>query len=322
MLVHSNVKQRLNPFAEDVLKGLSAGEKYISSKYFYDDEGSRLFQKIMEMPEYYLTRSEMEILSVQSADIASALQFKEPFNIVELGAGDALKTQELLKYLVHQQVDFTYIPIDISEEAMQQLQQKLNTSLPGLQVQPEVGDYFSILKNMDFSGRSNLFLFLGSNIGNYEPDDAKVLLGMLYSHMQPGDKLLIGFDLQKAPEVVRDAYDDPHGITRAFNLNLLHRMNRELDADFAVDGFDFYCFYNPFNGEVRSMLVSLVEQEVSIGALQTTFHFGRNEMIRTELSKKYTLSEIENMAQACGYRVEEHFYDHNQYFTDSLWRKE
>ncbi|WP_247237134.1 L-histidine N(alpha)-methyltransferase [Telluribacter sp. SYSU D00476] len=322
MPVPSNVKQRLSPLAEDILKGFSAEEKYIPSKYFYDDEGSRLFQKIMEMPEYYLTRSEMEILSVQSADIASALQFEEPFNIVELGAGDAQKTQELLKYLVHQQVDFTYIPIDISEEAMQQLQQKLHTSLPGLQVQPEVGDYFSILKGMDFSGRSNLFLFLGSNIGNYEPDDAKVLLGMLYSHMQPGDKLLIGFDLQKAPSVIHNAYDDPHGVTRSFNLNLLHRINRELEADMVVDQFDFYCFYNPFNGEVRSVLVSLVEQEVTVGALQQSFHFSPNEIIRTELSKKYTLTEIENLAQACGYRVEKHFYDHNHYFTDSLWRKE
>lgn len=322
MLVHSNVKQGLSPLAEDVLKGFSAQEKYIPSKYFYDDEGSRLFQKIMEMPEYYLTRSEMEILSVQSADIASALQFEEPYNIVELGAGDAQKTQELLKYLVQQQVDFTYIPIDISGEAMQQLQQKLNTSLPGLQVQPEVGDYFSILKGMNFSGRSNLFLFLGGNIGNYEPDDAKVLLGMLYSHMQPGDKLLIGFDLQKNPIVIRTAYDDPYGVTRAFNLNLLHRINRELEADLVVDQFDFYCFYNPFNGEVRSALVSLVEQEVTVGALNKTFYFGPNEIIRTELSKKYTLTEIESLAQACGYKVEKHFYDHNHYFTDSLWRKE
>ncbi|HEV7351224.1 L-histidine N(alpha)-methyltransferase [Telluribacter sp.] len=322
MPAHPNVTLQLSPFAEDVLKGLSAPEKFVPSKYFYDDAGSRLFQDIMQMPEYYLTRSEMEILSRQPGGIVSALQFEEPFNIVELGAGDALKTQELLKYLHAQRTHFTYIPIDISEEAMQQLQSKLSSSLPDLRVKPEVGDYFDILKQLNFSGRSNLFLFLGSNIGNYEPDDAKVLLGMLYSYMQPGDKLLIGFDLQKNPAVIKSAYDDASGITRSFNLNLLSRMNRELDADFREDQFDFYSYYNPYNGEVRSMLVSLTGQEVTIGALQKTFRFQANELIRTELSKKYTLSEIENLAQVCGYKVEQHFFDGKRYFTDSLWRKE
>ncbi len=311
----------LTPFAEDVLAGLSAEQKILSSKYFYDDEGSRIFQAIMDLPEYYLTRAEMEIMTLQPAAIAAALPFREPFNIIELGAGDGLKTKELLKFLVQQKVDFTYMPIDISGEAMQQLESKLATSLPGLDVRPLIGDYFEVLKALDSEGRPNLYLFMGGNIGNYERDGAIQLLRMLEGIMQSNGRLLTGFDLRKNPRVISQAYDDAQGTTRAFNLNLLTRMNRELDADFIVEKFDFYSFYNPYNGEVRSALVSLVEQNVFIKALDTSFHFQQNELIRTELSKKYTLDEISGLAAESGFVVEKNFFDSQGYFTDSLWRK-
>ena len=139
--------------------------------------------------------------------------------------------------------------------------------------------------------------------------------------MQVGDRLLTGFDLCKNPRIISQAYDDAQGTTRAFNLNLLTRMNRELGASFVVEQFDFYSFYNPYNGEVRSALVSVVEQDVYIRALDTSFHFRQNELIRTELSKKYTLNEISGLAVASGFAVEENFLDSQGYFTDSLWRK-
>ena len=311
----------LTSFAEDVLKGLSGEQKTLSSKYFYDDEGSRIFQAIMELPEYYLTRAEMEIMTRQPAAIAASLPYKVPFNIIELGAGDGLKTKELLKFLIQEKVDFTYLPIDISGEAMQQLEGKLADSLPDLDVRPLIGDYFEVLSDLDSEGRPNLFLFLGGNIGNYERKGAINLLRMLEGIMQAGDRLLTGFDLRKNPRVISQAYDDAQGTTRAFNLNLLTRMNRELDAEFVVEQFDFYSFYNPYNGEVRSALVSLVEQNVFIKALDTSFHFQPNELIRTELSKKYTLEEIAGLAAESGFILEKNFFDSQGYFTDSLWRK-
>lgn len=311
----------LSPFGEEVLKGLSASRKQLSSMYFYDDEGSRIFQEIMQMPEYYLTRCEMEIMTRQPASIAASLPYREPFNIVELGAGDGLKTNELLKYLTVQGTTFTYIPIDISGGAMRDLEAKLARSLPDLDVHPLVGDYFEVLRTFDSGNRPNLYLFLGGNIGNFEYAEAIGLLRMLYHSMKPNDRLLTGFDLRKNPRLIRNAYDDPHGITRAFNLNLLHRMNRELEADFKVDQFDFYCFYNPYNGEVRSALVSLVDQEVYTKALDKVFYFRKDELIRTELSKKYTLNEIGELATKSGFIVEKNFFDQKRYFTDSLWVK-
>ncbi len=275
----------------------------------------------MDMPEYYLTRAEMEIMTRQPHAIAAALPYRDHFNIVELGAGDGIKTSELLAFLVQQHADFSYIPIDISGEAMQQLQDKLAENLPDLDVKPQVGDYFEVLHSLDSKGSPNLYLFMGGNIGNYEKEGALALLDMLHGIMRPNGRLLTGFDLRKNPRLISQAYDDPQGITRAFNLNLLTRMNRELGADFALDQFDFYSYYNPHNGEVRSALVSLADQEVYFKGLDDSFFFKKNELIRTELSKKYTLDEIENLANESGFRVEQNFFDSNRYFTDSLWVK-
>ena len=227
----------------------------------------------------------------------------------------------MLKFLVQNEVDFTYMPIDISGEAMQQLESKLSESLPALDVRPLIGDYFEVLNALDSEGRPNLYLFMGGNIGNYEREGAIQLLRMLENVMQPNGRLLTGFDLRKNPRVISQAYDDSQGTTRAFNLNLLTRMNRELGADFALSQFDFYSFYNPYNGEVRSALVSLAEQQVYIKALDKSFHFQPNELIRTELSKKYTLDEISGLATESGFAVEMNFFDSQRYFTDSLWKK-
>lgn len=312
----------MDTFARDIDKGFSAAEKFTSSMYFYDDDGSRIFQEIMDMPEYYLTNSEFEILQFQSEAIYKALEFEGHFNVIELGAGDGLKTFHLLRYLLSEKIDFTYIPVDISGEAMNILQDKLLGQLPDLKIQPMVGDYFKILAGEIQSKSSpNLMLFLGSNLGNYCERSAFHLLELFYQNMKTDDKLLIGIDLQKNPVTINNAYFDPHGITKAFNINLLKRINRELGGDIDIEKFDFYCHYNPLNGEVRSYLVSLSDQDVYLSALGKTYHFSENELISTELSKKYTLSELEGLAGKMGFRVQEHFLDEKHYFADSLWVK-
>ena len=308
-------------FAQDVLNGLTAPNKSLSSKYFYDDNGSRIFQEIMNMPEYYLTDAEFEILSMQSKQIIDALQFSTPFNIVELGAGDGFKTFKLLEYLVNNNINFNYVPIDISQEAIDILTERLKERLPSLTVKPKVGDYFEILKENKQSDYPSLLLFLGGNIGNYNENKAKDLLNLFYGVMKLGDKLVIGFDLKKNPIIIHNAYYDKHGITKRFNLNLLLRINRELDADFKIDDFDFYCHYNPISGDVKSYIVSLRKQSVELRALNRTIDFDYNELIWTELSKKYSLNEISNLAKASNFKLATNFLDCKHYFTDSLWEK-
>ena len=308
-------------FAQDVLKGLTAKNKYLSSKYFYDDNGSRIFQEIMNMPEYYLTGAEFEILSMQSKQIIEALEFSGPFNIVELGAGDGFKTFKLLEYLVSANVDFHYIPIDISQEAIDILTRRLKEKLPSLKIHPKVGDYFEILKDNRESQYPSLLLFLGGNIGNYQEDKAKELLQLFHKNMKLGDKLLIGFDIKKNPIIIHSAYYDKHGITKRFNLNLLLRINRELGGDFKIDDFDFYCHYNPITGDVKSYIVSLRQQTVHIKSLNKSIDFDYDELIWTELSKKYSISEIRNLAEASNFKLTSNFLDCKHYFTDSLWEK-
>nr|WP_294896679.1 L-histidine N(alpha)-methyltransferase [uncultured Pedobacter sp.] len=309
----------LNTFEQDVVAGLTAKEKFLSSKYFYDDEGSRIFKEIMEMPEYYLSNCEYEILASQAEDIFQNLKFNQPFNVIELGAGDGTKTFNLLKYLLRQKVNFDYIPIDISREAMNMLTESLQSSLPDLSIKPEVGDYFEVLTNLKKTNKQqSLLLFLGSNIGNYAKDEAFVLMKLFHNAMKQGDKLLMGIDLQKNPQTIYQAYSDPSGITKRFNLNLLKRMNRELAANFNINQFDFYCYYNPRNGELFSYLVSLAEQTVLLPNSNTIISFTKDELIWTEQSKKYSFKEIEWMSKHSGFSVVKHFLDSKQYFTDSL----
>ncbi|MCY1226837.1 Histidine N-alpha-methyltransferase [compost metagenome] len=275
----------------------------------------------MKMPEYYPTNCEFEILSEQSEQILERLEFKGKFNIVEFGSGDGTKTKQLLQAFLNKNADFTYMPIDISEEAILILEENIRTSLPGIKLQSKIGDYFEVIKDISKENTPNLFLFLGGNIGNYKKEDAFDLLQKFASGMKKGDKLLLGIDLQKSPRIIQKAYDDPHGITKAFNMNLLHRINRELDADIDVSQFDFYCHYNPENGEVNSYLYSLSKQRFYSRVLNKSFTFKKDETIWTELSKKYSFIEIEELAEQLDFKVLENFLDSKQYFTDSLWEK-
>lgn len=311
----------MNKMLEDVRKGLSARQKHLSSKYFYDDAGSRIFQEIMQMPEYYLTNTEHDILSSQSREIMAAVGYQEPFNIIELGAGDGAKTVELLRYCVEAGLPITYTPVDISEEVTHELALRLNKELPGLKVEPLVGDYFHVLEEIEKEQKPHLFLFLGSNIGNYLPEDAAELISLFSSHMHPGDKILIGFDLMKNPQVIADAYNDRAGITRRFNLNLLKRLNREIGANFNLEKFDFYSHYDPEKGAVKSYLVSLEDQDVVIDQLSELFHLEKDELIYTELSRKFNFQSIAELGASADLNVQQHFTDDRTFFADTLFIK-
>ncbi|MDR7128251.1 dimethylhistidine N-methyltransferase [Algoriphagus sp. 4150] len=311
-------------FAQDVMLGLNSRPKTLPSKYFYDAKGDKLFQQIMALPEYYLTRKEYEILEEQQEQIlAGILALGKPFNLVELGAGDGLKTKILLRYLVEKRVEFSYFPVDFSGSVLEELQQSLASELPELSVSPIQDTYSDSLKKQIWEdGKPNFVLFLGANLGNFGVKEAKNIINHLRVGTKRGDLVLIGFDLKKHPQTILDAYHDKQGITREFNLNLLDRINRELDADFDRDSFVHWPTYNPVSGECRSYLVSQKAQQVTVGALNQTFEFEAYESIFTEISKKYSLSEIHALASSGGFHVEESFMDSEGYFADVLWKRQ
>ena len=309
-------------FAQDVLAGLTSTPKSLSSKYFYDDEGSRLFMEIMKLPEYYLTRAELEIFTDQTAGIFEAFsRGAAGFDLIELGAGDGTKTAVLIDYFLKQGFDFTYLPIDISQEALDTLSAKFTLEFPDLVIESKTGDYFRILETLkNGSGRRKILMFLGSNIGNFDRDQSLEFFKELRGVMNGNDLLFTGFDLQKDPHVIVRAYDDARGVTAAFNLNLLKRMNRELGADFNLDNFSHYAVYRPVDCAARSFLISREKQTVCIEALGRSFDFEQWEAVFMEISQKYSLSMIENLAVESGFQIEKNFFDSRHFYTDSLWK--
>ena len=305
--------------ARHVAAGLRQTPRALSSMYFYDDAGSRLFQQIMELPEYYPTRAEFAIFRAHGAAIAAALRpaaGAEAFSLVELGAGDGAKTKLLLRELLATGRPFTYAPVDISAGAMSGLVQALARELPNLRVAPVVENYATALTQLRVRPGGKAVLFLGSNIGNFGPAERLDFLRQLAAPLDPADRLLIGFDLQKDPRRIRAAYDDAQGVTAAFNLNLLVRLNRELGADFDLAHWQHYTDYSPLNGAVRSFLVSARPQRVHIAALAETFDFAAWEVIHTENSFKFTLPQIAEIAEQAGLRVVEAFTEASGDFAD------
>ena len=315
-----DVADEKRSFALDVLVGLSEIPKRLSSRYFYDDRGSELFQKIMDLPEYYLTNCEFEILNTQVEIIADLVKTHN-FNLVELGAGDGRKTSILLEYFMKRKYKFRYVPIDISEGAMKILIRNMNEKFPRLKCEGIVAEYFNGLKWLNkLGGGRNVVLFLGSNLGNFNKPQSRVFLRNLWNTLNDGDYLITGFDLKKDINLMRRAYNDKKGITRAFNLNLLSRINRELGANFDLDKFQHYSNYDVFTGAMESYLVSLEKQTVFIRELGQTFDFEPWEPIHTEYSYKYLESDIVELAEATGYSIVQQLYDSKHYFVDSVWR--
>ncbi|HVF30616.1 MAG TPA: L-histidine N(alpha)-methyltransferase [Pyrinomonadaceae bacterium] len=312
----------LTQFAEDVLRGLSSTPKQLSSKYFYDDEGSRLFQEIMQLPEYYPTRAELGIFTERAEEIGNAfLKNAEGIDLIELGAGDGTKTAVLIEHLLRQGADFTYSPIDISQEANDALRASFTEKFPGLRISPHTGDYFKVLKSIkNGSNRRKVLMFLGSNVGNFQRRQAVEFFRQLRAIMNLDDRLFIGFDMQKDPRVIVNAYDDAQGVTAAFNLNLLARVNRELGGNFDLDKFSHYAQYRPVECAARSFLISREKQTVHIDALDRSFEFVQWEAIFMEISQKYTRAMIEGLASESGFEIETEFFDEKNFYTDSLWR--
>ncbi|MBC9913322.1 L-histidine N(alpha)-methyltransferase [Chitinophaga varians] len=309
-------------FYQEVVKGLSAPQKYLDSKYFYDAEGDRLFQQIMQCQEYYLTGCEMEILTARSAEIAATLvQQAHTFDVVELGAGDATKSIHLLRQLLANGTDFTYFPIDISANVIAQLEQQLPAVLPDLRMKGLNGEYFDMLQQANtYSHKKKVVLFMGANIGNFNSAAAHDFCMELRDYLLPGDLLLTGFDLKKNPQVILRAYNDEAGITRAFNFNLLTRINRELDADFDIRKFEHYPTYDPGTGACKSYLISLEKQQVHIGQ-DVHIDFEADEPLYMEISQKYSLAETEQLAIETGFQPVARFFDNKKWFVDALWQR-
>jgi len=323
VLSNRDLEDLLDPHQEfglDVLVGLSETPKRLSSRYFYDDYGSELFQQIMDLPEYYLTRCEFDALKRHRKDITKLIN-SHSFNLVELGAGDGRKTSILLEHFLKNNFDFTYIPIDISEGAMNHLMENLNQKFPHLHSDGIVAEYFAGLKWLrKLTDRRNLILFLGSNLGNFNKSQSRVFLRNLWNSLKDEDLLLTGFDLKKDIDLMRRAYNDSKGITREFNLNLLRRINRDLGGNFNLKKFDHFASYDVFTGAMESYLVSLEKQVVYVDSLNQAFDFAPWEPIHTEYSYKYLESDIADLADATGFQMMAQLYDSKKYFVDSVWQ--
>ncbi len=307
-------------FKADVLAGLSATPKYLSSKYFYDEIGDKLFQRIMAMPEYYLTDCEMEIFSEQTAGIIDAFGFDRDreFDIIELGAGDGSKTIHLLSYLINQDRQFNYLPVDISANALSTIKQGLLTALPNLSIDTMQGEYFSVLERRMNTSNPKVVLFIGSNLGNFEDDQAHDFIKSIAAHLNAGDKLLLGLDQIKSADIVLPAYNDATGITKAFNLNVLTRINNELGANFDITQYAHQPHYDESTGYTRSYLKSLRAHQVHIAELNKTFTFDKDELIHTETSRKYNHALVTELISNTGFEITRQFTDQRGYFVDYL----
>lgn len=314
-------KLQTSTFAKETLKGLTCNPKELLPKYFYDDRGSKIFRQIMRMPSYYPTRCEFDIFLHQSENIVEELTKKtEVFDLIELGPGDGLKSKLLIKVLLEKGINFRYLPVDISEEALDILVNDLEREYPHLSINEHPGDYFEVLKNLNTeSSRTKVILFLGGNIGNFNAKARKGFMSQLQRFTNSGDFLLTGFDLKKSPQKIVDAYKDPEGITEQFNLNHLMRINKELNADFDINMFEHHVSYNPVSGSMKSYLVSKIKQNVYIRSLDEMISFEAWEPVFMELSKKYSIDIIETIAEEYQFECIEHFNDSDNYFTDSLW---
>lgn len=310
-------KKNISQFEQEVIEGLGQNPKRLYSKYFYDAIGDKLFQDIMNMEEYYLTNSEFEIFSTQKEQILQSIyENEEPFQLIEFGAGDGLKTKLLLRHFVDKKVDFEYLPIDISRNALNKLSSNLKKEIPELKVSPQENTYFEALDSLEDKLKKGV-LFLGGNIGNFLKDEAITFFKKANESLNKGDLFVIGIDLKKNPKTILDAYNDKSGITRAFNLNLLNRMNKELGTNFDVSRFDHY----PISGATKSYLISQIKQDVFFPNSEKYYAFDSGEPIFMEISKKYDLAEIEKLANETGFEIKTNFFDCKHYFVDSVWIK-
>jgi L-histidine Nalpha-methyltransferase len=320
----SKSKPALDEFALDVKYGLSLPRKSLKSKYFYDKIGSSLFEQICLQPEYYITRTETDIFRQKLPELVSL--FSEDISIVELGSGSSSKTRILFDHLSQTQNRLYYFPIDVSHSMLSESIRSLSVAYPTLHITGISSDYANgIDKATDFMAIESgipckrLILFLGSSIGNFEPQETTTFFQMLRDKMERTDLLLVGFDLQKNPAILNLAYNDKAKITERFNLNLLSRINRELAGDFNIKNFEHRAFYNQDNQRVEMHLVSKRDQTSHIRLIEESFTFKEGESIHTENSYKYSLKQIRKLAEDNRFEVKMNFMDQLKWFDLALF---
>ena len=306
-------------FAEEISFTLNQISKFINPKFFYDKKGSELFESICLLPEYYPTRTEISILKKLEHDLSSYID--QNINLVELGSGSSVKTRLILDIFTKLQPKTEYFPIDISEiltESSEQLLKDYDTlHITGIIDTYEGGLEF--LKNYD--DKKNLILFLGSSFGNFTPDDGKLFLEKIFFTMKSDDLLLIGLDLVKDKNILESAYDDSQDVTAKFNLNVLSRINDELDADFDINNFSHYSIYNENDQRIEMNLKSLVSQSVIIGKSNLSLNLDKGELIHTEYSHKYHVSQIKKLLSDVGFEFKNMWLDDKKYFSLTLVSK-
>lgn len=323
LVIHQSISSNdQSGFAEDVRAGLTATPKVLKPKYLYDALGSLLFEAICLLPEYYLTRAETEIFERRAAEIVA--QLPSPITVVELGSGSSIKTRLLIEAILARQSKLSYQPIDISETILEQSARLLLDDYPGLRIIAHAADYTrGVASIARRDGEKVLALFLGSNIGNYLPDEARELLRQIRGALRPGDGLLLGADLKKSRETLEAAYDDALGLTAAFSRNMLLRINRDLNADFDLEQFEHRAFFNEEQSRIEIHLVSLASQTVNIRgddsqpALQIEFQSG--ETIHSESSYKYDLEALAALAEQTGFTPSRVWFDSEGRFSCNFW---
>ncbi|MEC5166697.1 L-histidine N-alpha-methyltransferase [Flavobacterium sp. PL11] len=315
-----HINTAVDYFKNEIDEGLSSIKKSLPSKYFYDKKGDALFVKIMHLPEYYVTRSEHEIFRTKSQSIIEALHLNPNtyFELIELGAGDGLKTKELLRELNRLHYKFDYMPVDISKNALESLEKDLNKEMPSLSIKTKQGDYFEVLESLNENHNSKVILFLGSNIGNMSDDVATDFMSKLSANLQNKDKLLLGVDLIKPASIVLPAYNDSQGITAAFNLNLLQRINKELGANFDLKFFKHQAEYKESDGIAKSFLVSTKAQQVYITKINKNFSFHEGEKILTEISRKYNDEILNSILSKTDFIIKNRITDSKVYFANYI----
>lgn len=301
---HVPAVHRVRSAAEDVEQGFAETPKRLPPKYFYDDYGSRLFDRICDTPEYYPMRTEAQLLEESAASIIDAVQ---PADILELGSGTSRKTEHLLAAAGHQGLHPHYWPFDVCDSIMASASERLRQRFRWLRVTALVGDYGAGLAHLPRPEGRCLYLFLGGSLGNFEPEESVRVLSELAAEMRTDDRLLLGVDRVKDRAVLEAAYNDAEGVTAAFNRNVLAVLNRELDADFDPDGFAHEAFFNADAARIEMHLVAERDQRVRVGALGRDYEFPTGERLRTEISRKFTPDSLADELARAGLTMDQHY---------------
>jgi dimethylhistidine N-methyltransferase len=316
-LIDSDATAQLSCFAEEVARGLGSTPKHLPCRFFYDEAGSELFEAICELPEYYLTRAEREILVERADGIASL--FGAPIALAELGSGSSSKTRLLIEACLRRHGRLRYVPVDISRTMLEASSLALLERYQGLEIRAIASEYGEGLRHVRAeTERPKLIAWLGSNVGNFGRGEAARFLGEVRQAMAAPDRLLVGIDLRKDAGLLERAYDDSQGVTARFNLNLLARINRELGGAFRAEDFSHRARWDEVEGRVQMHLVSRRDQTVAIRALGLRVRLARGEAIHTEDSYKYDLGEIEGLARRAGLRVAQRWLDRGERFSLNL----